>query len=200
MKDLVKMSLKVANSKKSKEKMIFSDWQVTTSKLELQKCFLHGWHGRNWGQGRYWKDTIIHANDEKYLQGRDLKNHIKLIFIYRSAKYNHFGDNLKCFHNPDRVLLVHNHLPLDCLGSGCSSFPTTTNIAYLHHHRATCPLSLKNVCKEQFKNITVRDTTIWRWRTDVRSRVRFVLSFLELEEVWENKDGLHRLEYDKHSK
>ena len=112
-------------------------------------------------------------------------------FLYsRSSKFNHFGDNLKCFHNPERVLLVHNHLPLSCIGGECTSYPTTTNVAYLHHHRQTCPQSLRKICKEEFMRRTKRDTTMWRWREVVMRRVGESLKNIGLISWWNNVQNL----------
>ena len=178
MKDLVRMSLKV--------KDIF---QLTckSNSFQTEKLPRASWNFRN----VFFMDAMVDKGDatenehippnmplmKNIYRQKNLTEESKLNQTYfRSAKFNHFGDNLKSFHNPDRVLVVHNHLPLDCLGGACTSFPTTTNIAYLHHHRKTCPSSLKNVCRDQFMNITLRDTSIWRWREAVTRRVNNALS------------------------
>ena len=163
----------------------YSDWQETQGKLELQKRVLHGAddEGCQWG-GEY---PPWHATYEEYLQAHKYVTFFYVTineFLYsRSSKFNHFGDNLKCFHNPERVLLVHNHLPLSCIKGECTSYPTTTNVAYLHHHRQTCPQSLRKICKEEFMMRTERDTTMWRWREYVMGRVGDSLKNIGLNQL-----------------
>ena len=39
------------------------------------------------------------------------------------------------FHNPAKVLFLHNHLPLGCLSGHCTSYPVHPALARLHHYR-----------------------------------------------------------------
>ena len=55
--------------------------------------------------------------------------------VYRSANYTKPGQYVKCFHNPEKVLILHNHFPLGCLGGACSTFPVDTELAHLQHYR-----------------------------------------------------------------
>ena len=37
----------------------------------------------------------------------------------RSAKYTPPGHYIKCFHNSEHILALHNHFPRACLGDNC---------------------------------------------------------------------------------
>merc|ERR1712013_288220 len=71
--------------------------------------------------------------------------------VYRSANYTKPGQYVKCFHNPEKALILHNHFPLGCLGGVCTSYPVNTSLAHLQHYRQDCVNTLKKSCKEQFK-------------------------------------------------
>ena len=49
--------------------------------------------------------------------------------LVRSANYTKPGQYVKCFHNPEKVLILHNHFPLGCLGGVCTSNPVNTTMA-----------------------------------------------------------------------
>lgn len=82
--------------------------------------------------------------------------------VYRSKNFTKPGQYVKCFHNPERVITLHNHFPLACLNGSCTSYPVPTELAQLQHYRATCVKALKN-CEKEFKQGSVLDTTIWRY-------------------------------------
>lgn len=82
----------------------------------------------------------------------------------------------QAFHETDRVLALHNHFPLACLGGACSTFPLDTRLARLQHYRADCVSALKS-CKE-LKAEAVRDEALWRWRDPLVARVDKVLRAL----------------------
>ena len=87
--------------------------------------------------------------------------------IFRSANYTKPGQYVKCFHNPEKALILHNHFPLGCLGGVHTSYPVNTSLAHLQHYRQDCVNTLKKSCKEQFKTGSIKDTTIWRWKDQV---------------------------------
>ncbi len=87
--------------------------------------------------------------------------------VRRSANYTKPGQYVKCFHDPERALILHNHFPLGCLGGVCTSFPVPTDVGHLQHYRADCVRTLKKSCADVYKNVSVVDTTIWRWKDRV---------------------------------
>ena len=89
--------------------------------------------------------------------------------VYRSP-HRKAGAGIKCFHNPEKVLTVHNHYPLACIGGGCGkskSFNVETDLGHLQHYRSDCVSALKKSCEEDFKSVSVFDSTIWRWKDSV---------------------------------
>jgi hypothetical protein len=98
--------------------------------------------------------------------------------VRRSAKHTKPGEYIKCFHNPDLPLTLHNHFPFSCLGGKCLTYNVNTSIAHIQHSRADCVNELKKSCEREFKNVSVKDTAIWRWQDDVVQRTSSTLSQL----------------------
>ncbi|XP_076033541.1 uncharacterized protein LOC143020728 [Oratosquilla oratoria] len=123
----------------------------------------------------YFMDTMSHNHG----WFREIPHYMHMLqHVYRSRNYTKPGQYVKCFHDPERVLTLHNHFPLSCLGGACSSFAIDTEDAQLQHYRADCVSTLKNTCTTEFKNHTIMDTTIWKYRESVVSRVTDVLVHL----------------------
>ncbi|RWS27472.1 Glycosyltransferase-like protein, partial [Leptotrombidium deliense] len=97
--------------------------------------------------------------------------------VYRSRNYTKPGQYVKCFHNTERVLSLHNHFPLNCFG-GCTTYSINTSLAHLQHYRKDCVGPLKNSCKTDFRVYTVRDTTIWKYKDELIARTTNVLQRL----------------------
>ncbi|XP_050069299.1 uncharacterized protein LOC126557535 [Anopheles maculipalpis] len=97
--------------------------------------------------------------------------------VTRAKNYTKPNQYVKCFHNPERVLTLHNHFPIACLGGTCHSYPVSTDDAQLQHYRADCVRTLKKSC-EEFKENQVRDTTIWKYKDELIQRTRRTLDVL----------------------
>jgi hypothetical protein len=76
---------------------------------------------------------------------------------------------VKCFHNPEKALVLHNHFPLACLGGVCTSYPVDTTLGHLQHYRKDCVSPLKKSC-DNYKNVSVLDTIIWKHKQQIISR------------------------------
>ncbi len=74
------------------------------------------------------------------------------------------------FSKPERVLILHNHFPLGCLGGACTSYPVDPSVGHLQHYRADCVRTLKKSCEDTYKNVSVLDTAIWRHKEQVIKR------------------------------
>ena len=117
----------------------------------------------------YFFDTVDKLGSEHHI--KDIPAYMHMFqHVYRAKNYTKPRAYIKCFHNPERVLSVHNHFPLSCLGGGCSSYSINVNDAHLQHYRADCVKDLKNTCSS-YKNNTVLDDTILRHRRPVIQRV-----------------------------
>lgn len=89
--------------------------------------------------------------------------------VHRAKNYTKPNQYVKCFHDPERVLTLHNHFPLACLGGVCKSYPVDTEDAHLQHYRADCVKTLKKSCDE-FRENSIEDVTIWKFRDELVSR------------------------------
>ena len=110
------------------------------------------------------------------------------------------------FHNPAKVLFLHNHLPLGCLSGHCTSYPVHPALARLHHYRhrhhhcvgahqvgqvdgvsghlvVTGLMIIPSAqagCGPEYQEDSVKDTAVWRWREELQQRVSRNLAILGL--------------------
>ncbi|XP_050491722.1 uncharacterized protein LOC126874110 [Bombus huntii] len=122
----------------------------------------------------YFLDDLLHSHG--YFKEMPKYMHM-LQHVYRSQNFTKPNQYIKCFHNPERVVTLHNHFPLACLGAGCTSYPIETEDAQLQHYRADCVKSLKKTCV-QYRENSVLDTTIWRYKDQLIERVTRTLETL----------------------
>ena len=124
------------------------------------------WNFRN----VYFMDEMTDLR-EQHKHFADIPSYLHMLqHVYRSANYTKKGQYVKSFHNPEKVLTVHNHYPLACIGGGCGkskSFNVETDLGHLQHYRSDCVSALKKSCEEDFKSVSVFDSTIWRWKEPV---------------------------------
>ena len=115
----------------------------------------------------YFLDEMLeaHSKSSSLSYGlKDIPDYMHMAqHIYRSANYTKPGQYVKCFHNPEKALILHNHFPLGCLGGICTSYPVDPSVAHLQHYRSDCVSTLKKSCERDFKNSSVIDTTIWKF-------------------------------------
>lgn len=122
----------------------------------------------------YFFDQDQHEHD----WAKDTPRYMHMLqHVQRAKNYTKPNQYVKCFHNPERVLTLHNHFPIACLGGACHSFPVSTDDAQLQHYRADCVRTLKKSC-EEFKENQVRDTTIHKYKEELIQRTRRTLDTL----------------------
>ncbi|XP_063541610.1 uncharacterized protein LOC134750379 [Cydia strobilella] len=96
--------------------------------------------------------------------------------VHRTRNFTNPGSNVKAFHETGRVLALHNHYPLACIGGACSSYSMSTAQVRLHHYRANCARRLS----EEKRLSPVRDAALWRWAGRLVPRVARALAALAL--------------------
>ncbi|KAG7167339.1 putative Glycosyltransferase family 92-like 6, partial [Homarus americanus] len=79
--------------------------------------------------------------------------------VYRAANYTRPGSYIKCFHNTERVLTLHNHFPFSCLNN-CYHLSIPEADAHLQHYRKDCVGELMKSSCPYFKAHTVLDDRI----------------------------------------
>ncbi|XP_077295621.1 uncharacterized protein LOC143917881 [Arctopsyche grandis] len=122
----------------------------------------------------YFLDDLQHAHG----WFSDIPRYMHMLqHVYRAKNFTKPMQYVKCFHDPQRVLTLHNHFPLACLGSSCTSYAIDTEDAQLQHYRADCVKTLKKSC-EQFRQESVMDTTVWRYKDTLVNRVTDTLRTL----------------------
>eukprot|EP00095_Tigriopus_kingsejongensis_P007169 snap_masked-scaffold211_size255937-processed-gene-1.13 protein:Tk07169 transcript:snap_masked-scaffold211_size255937-processed-gene-1.13-mRNA-1 annotation:"PREDICTED: uncharacterized protein LOC103506484" len=126
----------------------------------------------------YFMDEMLNAHRPQGLY-KDIPPYLHMMqHVYRSANYTKPGQYVKCFHNTEKVLILHNHFPLGCLGGVCTSYPVSNQVGHLQHYRQDCVKSLKKSCAKEYKNFSVEDTTIWRYKEEVIARTTDALNRL----------------------
>jgi len=147
--------------------------EVVKSSLKVKNETRASWNFRN----VYFMDEMLDIHEPEHFS--DIPQYLHMMQnVYRSANYTKPGQYVKCFHNPEKALILHNHFPLGCLGGVCTSYPVNTSLAHLQHYRKDCVNTLKKSCKNDFKSASVKDTTIWRWKDQVISKTSEVLTKL----------------------
>jgi len=122
----------------------------------------------------YFLDDLLH--DHGWF--KDMPRYMHMLqHVYRSKNFTKPNQYVKCFHNPERALTLHNHFPLACLSSGCTSYAIEVTDAQLQHYRADCVRTLKKTCDEYRQN-SVIDTTIWKFKDALIGRVTDTLRTL----------------------
>jgi hypothetical protein len=116
----------------------------------------------------YFLDDLFHSEHGWF---KDIPKFMHMLqHVERTYNFTKPRQYVKCFHNPERVLAVHNHFPLSCLEKTCTSYSVPTTLAQLQHYRADCVKQLKKSCNS-LKNHTVTDTTIWKFKNELIDRV-----------------------------
>jgi len=143
--------------------------EVVAASLKVKNATRASWNFRN----VYFMDGMEKEPEKEVPGYLHMLQH-----VYRSANYTKPGQYVKCFHNPEKALILHNHFPLGCLGGVCTSYPVDIGMAHLQHYRSDCVKTLKKSCEQDFKLNSVRDTTLWRWKDQIISRTTPVLEKL----------------------
>merc|ERR1719309_936731 len=155
--------------------------EVVKASLKVKNETRASWNFRN----VYFMDEMLDLHEPDHY--KDIPPYLHMMqHVYRSANYTKPGQYVKCFHNPEKALILHNHFPLGCLGGVCTSYPVDTSLAHLQHYRKDCVNTLKKSCKNDFKSASVKDTTIWRWKDKIVQKTSEALQkmgFLDSEEV-----------------
>ncbi|XP_061722889.1 uncharacterized protein LOC133529227 [Cydia pomonella] len=96
--------------------------------------------------------------------------------VYRTRNFTEPHSNVKAFHETGRVLALHNHFPLACIGGECSSYAMSNAQVRLHHYRANGLRKLS----QRVRLSPVRDIALWRWARRLVPRVERALAALAL--------------------
>ena len=149
-----------------------SSWGAMMAEVTKTSGFPVSWIFRN---TYFFDEDPGLASDEELLAANIPEYHHMLRHIYRSALYTE--QNYKSFMNPRRVLNIRSHEPIRC-GGNCTSFTVDPSLAHLHHYRGDCVPRLREVCQEDYKDNTVRDTSLWVVKDLVLQRVDDALNKL----------------------
>ena len=124
----------------------------------------------------YFLDDMLDVGGQGYFP--DIPEHMHMMqHVYRSELYNKKGDFIKAFHNPERSLTLHNHFPTACLPNGCGNYEVEPTVGHLQHYRTECTPDIRSLCPK-YRNNTVKDTNIWKWKERVVSRTQDTLTKL----------------------
>jgi len=144
--------------------------EVIQASLKVKNETRASWNFRN----VYFMDEMLDAHEHQHF--KDIPEYLHMMqHVYRSANYTKPGQYVKCFHNPQKALILHNHFPLGCLGGVCTSYPVDTGLGHLQHYRQDCVNTLKKSCANDFKSNSVKDTTIWKVKDAVIQRTNEAL-------------------------
>jgi len=125
----------------------------------------------------YFMDDMLAAqHDGRHFEDIPPWMHV-MQHVYRSSEYSKPGFYPKCLHRTDRVRTLHNHYPFSCL-TACSAVTVDRIFGHLQHYRRECVKELAKVCAERYKNTSVVDKAVWRFKDTVIARTTSVLTEL----------------------
>eukprot|EP00092_Neocalanus_flemingeri_P043557 GFUD01048031.1.p1 GENE.GFUD01048031.1~~GFUD01048031.1.p1 ORF type:complete len:579 (+),score=143.04 GFUD01048031.1:84-1820(+) len=160
--------------------------EAVKSSLKVKNETRASWNFRN----VYFMDEMLDIHEPEHF--KDIPPYLHMMqHVYRSANYTKPGQYVKCFHNPEKALILHNHFPLGCLGGVCTSYPVDTSLAHLQHYRQDCVSTLKKSCKNDFKSASVKDTTIWKWKDAVIGKTTEALQKLGFFGTPDNRNSVN---------
>ena len=125
----------------------------------------------------YFFDDFLEKNEGGHIP--DIPPYLHMMqHVYRSDRHTPPGHYIKAFHDPQKVLTLHNHFPFSCLG-GCRHHSVDTSLGQLQHYRPSCVSEIKRkICEERYRRDSVRDTSLWSVRDTVVQRANNVLQTL----------------------
>ena len=130
------------------------------------------------GKASYNFRNVYFWDDEQHSHRWEptIPRHLHMLqHVYRSANYTKPNQYVKCFHDVERILTLHNHFPLACLNGSCTSYAVDPETAHLQHYRSDCVSTLKKSCDAEYKQHLVKDSIIWRYKDRLVPRVQHVL-------------------------
>ena len=116
----------------------------------------------------YFNLDSIHTGE---IQPEVPSNFLFLQHIYRAKEFSPNGAGAKSFMKTDNVILIHNHRPMQCVGGRCNIFRIPYKDARLQHYRIGCGQSISDEKCNQFRNVTVRDVSLWRFKDELIKNV-----------------------------
>ena len=118
-----------------------SNWSDLMDEVVKEASDKVSWVFRN----VYFFDEMLERKEGGYMT--DIPHYLHMMqHVYRSEKHTPPGQYIKAFHDPLKVLTLHNHYPLSCLGP-CSFHSVPHSVAQLQHYREDCVADLRTVCQ-----------------------------------------------------
>ncbi|RZC40122.1 Glyco transf 92 domain containing protein [Asbolus verrucosus] len=117
-----------------------------------------------------------HQHRHRWFEGIPKYMHM-LQHVYRAENYTKPGHFVKGFHDTGRVLALHNHYPLECLGE-CSAGEINMTFAHLQHYRRDCAQDVDDCLQMKLNSIV--DTRVWNFKEELIERVTAVVKHLRL--------------------
>lgn len=107
---------------------------------------------------------FLDEHQHEYGFYKDIPKYLHMLqHVHRAKNYTKPNQYVKCFHNTELVLTLHNHFPISCLREGCTSYPISTENAQLQHYRSECVKSVLDSC-EDYKQNSMEDKMIWKYK------------------------------------
>ncbi|KAJ3651683.1 hypothetical protein Zmor_017707 [Zophobas morio] len=123
----------------------------------------------------YFFDEYLHQHD--WFDGIPKYMHM-LQHVYRAKNYTKPGHFVKGFHDTEKVVALHNHLPFKCHNS-CRTKEIDLNLGHLQHYRVDCASGVGN-CQSMKAN-SVLDTRMWNFKDELIGSVQATFKELDLD-------------------
>jgi hypothetical protein len=94
---------------------------------------------------------------------------------YRALNFTHVGVAPKLFFNTQIVLTLFVHYPMDCFGGECIGKDVPIEYEQLQHYREGCGPGLAVEVCDSYRNNTVKDLNLWRFKDEIVKNVEKAL-------------------------
>lgn len=122
---------------------------------------------------------LLDNNHQNEIQQEVPKDMLFLQHIYRARNFSKENTGPKAFHNTERVVVMHNHFPMQCLNlDRCDWSQIPTDVGKLQHYRKDCENYPKAEC-EGFHKDTVKDVTLWKIKDDLIANYKSAMTDLK---------------------
>ena len=110
----------------------------------------------------YFLDNMTNPQDEEISDIPEFMHMMR--HVYRSYNYTPYGHYIKCLHQPEKILIMHNHYPFGCLPHGyCSAYDVDLSVGHMQHYKTECTPEIAHIC-HLYKKTVVKDKSLWRWK------------------------------------
>ena len=118
-------------------------------------------------------------NHQGEIQPEVPSNYLFLQHVFRSKYFAGIGIGSKSFMGTKEIIVIHNHRAMHCV-DWCNIYFIEKEDAKVQHYRNGCGAGFPKEKCEVFKNITVRDATLWKYKKELVRNVQETIKITKI--------------------